>query len=131
VKKGALFTMEAFIAVMIVFVAIFFLYSEPVDIPDFEGEEIKREVQDCLRRKEISSEMREAIKGKTLEEIDLEDRFNDCLSSRVEYEVVACNKTQCTSFERPDTEVFSSGTYLAGDEEGREPMEIIIYGWKG
>lgn len=120
-RKGGLFTMEAFIAAMVVLITIAFFYSDPVDLPSFQEDEMNRRLEDCLWHLEIHSKL-----GGDLENEVLEEELGDCLPGGMGYEVIICDNG-CDEGDIPeDRSVVSSG-YFVASEEG--PSEIVAYGW--
>ncbi|MFP4634153.1 MAG: hypothetical protein ACLFM9_04280 [Candidatus Aenigmatarchaeota archaeon] len=119
--KGAMFTMEAFLATMIVLAAIFFLYLDPIDLPTFQEDEIKRRARDCLNDLHLE--------GKLQEEENLEENVGECLPPGLDYTVVTCDSSGCEEPELPeDKSVLSSSYFITGEGESF-PKQVIIYGW--
>jgi len=121
-RKGVLFTVEAFIAALLVLSTLFFLYSGPVELPGTEEVEVKENLERCMTGLELDMETGEY----TVNNRDaVEEHFHVCLPDFVNYEFVFCDNG-CESFEYREGDVMTSRRFFM---DGEEPVELILYGW--
>jgi len=125
--KGALLTMEAFIAAMLVLITVFFLYSDPVGSPSFNEDEIGRRLDNCLVELDISSDIRDL--SNIDEESPFEQEFSECLPIGVEHEVVVCDEYGCDEFDPPEDRAVVGSRYFVGGPSEDFPKKIVVYGW--
>ncbi len=121
-EKGGLFTMEAFIAAMVVLIAVAFFYSDPVDLPSFQEDEINRRLEDCLWYLEIHSKL-DGVE----EAGPLEDEFGDCVPGGMGYRLIICDNGCDERDGIPEDRPVASSGYFVASSEG--PSEIVAYGW--
>ncbi len=127
-KKGAMFTMEAFLAAMLVLVTIFFLYSDPMDLPTFQEKEIRRRLRDCMVDLDTTADLRVAVHEEDHE--FLHNETGKCLPPGIDHEVVICDWDGCGEFDPPpEKSVVSSNHFIAGKNTDYFPTEIVVYGW--
>ncbi|MFP4116418.1 MAG: hypothetical protein ACLFQ8_01610 [Candidatus Aenigmatarchaeota archaeon] len=120
-KKGTLFTMEAFIASSLVFMTVFLLFSDPVELPDLRKEAVGREIDGCFENASLyryTSKMEDNI-------TTFQTSLENCLPQYIEHETVVCDNG-CEAFEGKDKDVISSSRFIIGS---REPAQITVYGW--
>ncbi len=119
-NKGALFTMEAFLASTLVLLTIFFLYSEPPEMVETEQREIKHRLEDCLLELELNGMLNPP--NSTL----ARDRLDGCLPDPIKSNLTFC-ENGCEDIETNGKDVISSRRFTL--EEDGNPGEIIVYGW--
>lgn len=120
-RDGTLFTVEAFVASLLVLSTLFFLYSDPVQLPDFKGRGVEENLDNCLMELEMYSEIGEV---NISEREAVEDQISECLPGFVDYELVFCEGS--CGVEKRDRDVLSSRRFSV---DKNEPRELMLYGW--
>lgn len=128
-KKGSMFTVEAFLAVFMVVMVFFFLYSEGIKIPKFHQKSIEHFTYDCLRNLDLEHGLRNKVGGDNRAGIVAD--LQNCVPGAMGYNVTLCDWSGCDNIYLPDNKtVVSSSYYVAGREDNYTPTEVRIYGWE-
>lgn len=127
-NKGVLFTLETFIAALIVMTTIFFLYSEPIEIPSFREDTVRKVTYDCVRNMDLSGELRERVEGGNRRAIV--SALESCIGPQIGYNISLCGMGGCGDVELPENRtVVSSAYYVAGRGNRSFPTKVKVYGW--
>lgn len=127
-RKGILFTLETFIAALIVLTTLMILYSEPVDIPGFREDMIRKNTYECIRNLDLSGELRAPVKNHDRQKVF--SRMESCVSPQIGYNLAFCDRGGCEDVSLPGNRtVVSSSYYVSGQGDGFFPTEIKVYGW--
>lgn len=121
-SKGVLFTVEAFIASILVLSTVLFLYSDSQRLADFEEIRTEESLDNCLLELKLSSELGEV---NMTEEEAVRAEVNNCIPEFINHELVFCENS-CSSPLEDERNVVSSRRFSV-DRDG--PKELILYGW--
>ena len=125
--KGQLYTLEAAIAVFIIFSFLLLFYKTPPS-PEFKTINYKLRVYDALTTLDESGELRKDVMKKNVSSI--EEKLSPYIPTN--YTVVIFNKTSNITAKPSfvDKEnVISLGYLLAGDVDEYKPREVKVYLW--
>jgi len=120
--KGALFTVESFVAAMIILTATFVLYTGSSITTE---DQIKPRLDGCLHSLIISSRIYD--RNELESEGPFEEEIDQCLPPGVGYKTVVCGNT-CGNLTLPEDRSVSRSGYIIGGV-GDYPKKIIVYGW--
>lgn len=132
-RKGVLFTLETFIAAFIVIMTLFFLYSEPIQVPKFYETTIKRATYDCLENLDLKHELRSKVQNDN--RTGIQEELDSCINPQIGYNITLCKWSSgggasCDEVGLPANQtVVSSGYWIAGKGASYFPAEVRIYGW--
>lgn len=126
--KGIIFTLETFIAALIVLTALFALYSEPLDVPNYRESTIKGAIYECVRSTDLSGELRTPVRNNDTQEIF--SRMESCVGPHIGYNVTLCDWGGCGDVSLPENRtVVTSNYYVSGTGDNFFPTKIKVYGW--
>ncbi|MCX6821691.1 MAG: hypothetical protein NTW30_02825 [Candidatus Aenigmarchaeota archaeon] len=128
--KGLLFTLESFIAILMIFFIIILLFQNPPASSEFNRINYKLKAYNGLMALEKTGELRkDAVNNNA---ISIQNKLNPYLPDFLNYTVVIFNETTNITA-KPSLSLtndsISVSYFLAGDVDDFKPREIRVYLW--
>lgn len=128
--KGLLFTLESFIAILMIFFIIIFLFQNPPTSPEFNKINYKLKAYNGLMALEKTGELRKDVVNNNATSI--QNKLNPYLPATLNYTVVIFNETTNVTT-KPSlstiNESISASYFLTGDIDDFKPREVRVYIW--
>jgi len=127
--KGAFYTLESAIAILMILFIIVFLFQRPQISQEYQTINYKMDIFNGLKNLDKLDKLRDYAVNNEVELI--ENRLNPYIPDFLNYTVVIFNETtnitEITSF--TDRDIISVSYFLAGDIDNYKPREVRVYLW--
>jgi len=128
--KGALYTLEAVIAILMIFFIIVFLFQNPPTSPDYQIVNYKLKVYNALRLLDTTGELNMYAMDSNAGQI--RSKLRSFIPVTVNYGVVIFNQTtnitEKLSFGN-SSDVISVSYFISGDLDNYQPRDVRVYLW--
>lgn len=128
--KGQLFTLESVISILMIFIIVVFLFSNPPKSPEFNKVNYKLKIYNGLKILDESGKLSTYVSNNDVDSI--QDRLKPYISNIQNYKVVIFNQTTNIT-QKPslynESEVISVSYFLAGDFDNYQPRDVRVYLW--
>jgi len=128
--KGALYTLESVIAILMILFIIIFLFQDSSTAPEFERINYKLEVYHGLKILENTDELRRDVMDDNT--VSIENKLNPYIPDFLNYTIVIFNETTNIT-KKPSLvdkkDVISISYFLAGDVDNYGPRDVRAYLW--
>ena len=126
--KGALYTLESILSILMMFFIIIFLFQNPPASPEFERINYKLKAYNGLEILEKAGELRENVIDNNTTSI--ESKLNPYIPDFLNYTVVIFNETSNIT-EKPSLtgDTVSVIYFLAGEIDDYKPRDVRVYLW--
>jgi hypothetical protein len=128
--KGLLFTLESFIAVLMIFFIVIFLFQNPPTSLEFKRINYKLKAYNGLMALEKTGELRKDTVNNNATSI--QNKLNTYLPDFLNYTIVIFNETTNTTVKpvlTNENETLSISYFLSGDIDDFKPREVRVYMW--
>jgi hypothetical protein len=128
--KGLLFTLESFIAILMIFFIVIFLFQNPPTSPEFSRINYKLKAYSGLMALEKTGELRKGVVDNNATSI--QNKLNPYLPNFLNYTIIIFNETTNTTIKpvlTNENETLSVSYFLSGDIDDFKPREVRVYIW--
>lgn len=128
-KQGFLYSLEALIAALLIFLTLLFAFRTPISFPQYHLSTLEERGYTCLRSLEKERVLRTlAIQNETGE---IESKLESCMPPVTNFRIQIC-RSKCTSVTLPENVTRISVDYFLSGKLGKfDPLQIILIIWGG
>lgn len=127
-SKGYVYTLEAMIAIALIFVTLIFVFSSSPEQPETSLAIMKQNVYDALVYLDQSDDLRNATSTGSVSAI--ESNLSKLLPASIKYDTIVCT-TSCNSSELPaNRTIVTVDYYISGYQDKYVGRKVRIWIWR-
>ena len=128
--KGALYTLEAVIAILMILFIVVFLFRNPTTSPEYQIVNYKLKVYNALKLLDTTGELN--MYALNSDATTIRSKLQPFIPITVNYDVAIYNQTTNIT-EKPSLEnlsdVISVSYFISGDLDNYQPRDVRVYLW--
>jgi len=128
--KGALYTLEVVISILMIFVIVVFLFQNPPASPDYQIANYKLKAYNALKLLDTTGELNMYTSNSDANSI--REKLQPFIPVTVSYDVVIFNQTTNIT-NKPSfvnvTDVISVSYFVSGELDDYQPRDVRVYLW--